>query len=727
MSAGAPTDEKSRRPSLPLRWRLSLLILSLVVAIGAAFAWTAHREMQHALRLRASDRISKAGTEIAAMLKTSMSKGVTEVHKTANDPAIRRFVTTGEAADTALSTLETIARRTQHSRVLLVAHGSGGPVHLVSGNVTIDRTPDASMPLDPEGVGSFRLIDGLPHYRTTGRVSPIEGGDGQGALSVDSPLTASSAAGVALVERLLGNAATLKLGNAAGDVWTNLSGAAPAPPPFQPGGPMVRFVDVAGRARLGNAVAVPDTALRVWVEFDEAPFVEPTRLLLRRLLLPASILVLVGLVAAGVISSRITTPLGQVVQAAEAVATGEYDHRVTLNRRDEIGRLGSAFNAMADRVGESYEELEARVQARTAELEQARTELDRFFSMSIDLLCIAGVDGRFRRVNPAWEHTLGWTAADLTSTPYLDLLHPDDAVATAAEAARLAAGAATSDFENRFRCKDGSYRWLSWKAAAVPESGLVYAAARDVTAEKLSARELQQRASELAAVNRELEAFSYSVSHDLRAPLRSIDGFGQALLEDCSDRLGPEGQDHLGRIRAAAQHMRRLIDDLLKLARVTRADLRVEPVDLTAMASATLESLAQTEPARMVEWRVQPGLAALGDPRLLQIALTNLLENAWKFTRKRADAHIEVGTHADSNGGAVFFVHDDGAGFDMTFSAKLFGTFQRLHHPAEFPGAGIGLATVQRIVARHGGRIWAEGSVGAGATFFFTLHTETPA
>jgi light-regulated signal transduction histidine kinase (bacteriophytochrome) len=282
----------------------------------------------------------------------------------------------------------------------------------------------------------------------------------------------------------------------------------------------------------------------------------------------------------------------------------------------------------------------------------------------------------------------------------------------------------TVKFENRYRSKDGTYRWLSWKAAGNQERGLVYAVARDVTDEKRAARELQQQTAELSAANRELEAFSYSVSHDLRAPLRSVDGFSQALLEDYGPTLGTDGQDHLHRIRAAAQHMGRLIDDLLKLARVTRADLRFETIDLSAMAEATLARLTEAQPHRTVEWRVQPELRATGDARLLQIAVTNLLENAWKFTGKRDNASIEFGVRNGSGLPREFFVKDNGAGFDATYASKLFSAFQRLHHPGDFPGTGIGLATVQRIVTRHGGTIRAEAAPDQGAMFLFTLPAE---
>jgi PAS domain S-box-containing protein len=237
--------------------------------------------------------------------------------------------------------------------------------------------------------------------------------------------------------------------------------------------------------------------------------------------------------------------------------------------------------------------------------------------------------------------------------------------------------------------------------------------------------ELEQRVIErtarLEAANRELETFSYSVSHDLRAPLRSIDGFSQALLEDCSDRLDAQGQDFLQRIRAAAQRMSRLIDALLGLSRVTRAEMQREPINLSTMAEAVMTELQRQEPERLVEVVIAPALSVSGDARLVRVVLENVLGNAWKFSAGKPQARIELGMQTEVDGTPVFFVHDNGAGFDMTYAHKLFGAFQRLHRISEFPGTGIGLATVQRIIHRHGGRVWAEGEVGRGATFYFTL------
>jgi len=269
-------------------------------------------------------------------------------------------------------------------------------------------------------------------------------------------------------------------------------------------------------------------------------------------------------------------------------------------------------------------------------------------------------------------------------------------------------------------------------------------AERDRLNEQLEQR-VRERTSQLVAANRELEAFCYSISHDLRTPLRTIDGFSQAALEDCGAHLDAVGRDYLNRVRGGCRHMDQLIDDLLNLSRVTRDQMRLEKVDLTALVHAVVGQLRESSTPRDIEFRIAPGLSAFGDARLLRAALSNLLENAWKFTSRRPDAVIEVGAEVGevpTSGSAqtsdlltptsglrppsptVFFVRDNGVGFDMRYSDKLFNAFQRLHTVQEFPGTGIGLATVARVIQRHGGRIWAEAAVGRGATFYFTLEPE---
>lgn len=359
--------------------------------------------------------------------------------------------------------------------------------------------------------------------------------------------------------------------------------------------------------------------------------------------------------------------------------------------------------------------------------EYAERDFALFFDMSVDMLCIAGFDGYFKRLNPAWERTLGWSIEDLLSRPWLDFVHPEDVNSTVAAGDYLMSGRILFTFENRYRCKDGSYRWISWSSFPVAERELIYAVARDVTdrrrAETELARlneDLHRTVANLELVNHELEAFSYAVSHDLRAPLRAIDGFSAALAEDCGNLLDEAGLGYLARVREAAQRMGRLIDDLLGLSRVSRKAMRRLEVDMSRLAEDIVEELRAGEPGRSVMIEIAPGLRAEGDPDLLRIALQNLLGNAWKFTGKAPEARIAFRAEF-GEGPPVFCVSDNGAGFDMSYSNKLFTPFQRLHRKDEFEGTGIGLATVQRVIRRHGGQIWAESAEGRGAAFYFTL------
>jgi PAS domain S-box-containing protein len=233
---------------------------------------------------------------------------------------------------------------------------------------------------------------------------------------------------------------------------------------------------------------------------------------------------------------------------------------------------------------------------------------------------------------------------------------------------------------------------------------------------------VRERTTNLEASNKELEAFSYSASHDLRAPLRSIDGFSQALLEDCWDKLDIQGKDYLIRIKAASKRMADLIEDMLQLSRITRMEMNIEKVDLTRIARSVIDELQKSQPRRNVEIRIAEGLEDTADLRLMRIVLDNLLSNAWKFTERQAKAKVEFGLWKMEDTRKVYFIRDNGAGFDMAYADKLFAPFQRLHADDEFPGTGIGLATVRRIINRHGGRIRAEGKIDKGATFYFSIN-----
>jgi PAS domain S-box-containing protein len=380
-----------------------------------------------------------------------------------------------------------------------------------------------------------------------------------------------------------------------------------------------------------------------------------------------------------------------------------------IEGNDEIAALDQRLHEMAAALKEA-DELWRR----------AEENLRRFFTISLEMLCIAGFDGFFKLLNPSWEKVLGHPLRVLYSSPFIDFVHPDDRDATVAEAQRLGEGSQTIRFENRYRCADGSYRWLLWNAVGLAEVGVIYAAATDITERKRSEDLLQDRNVALESANRELESFSYSVSHDLRAPLRAVDGYTRILEEEYAQAIDDEGRRLLGVVRSEAHRMGVLIDDLLAFSRLSRQSLSWVDVDLGQISNEIIAEKRLRYPNRKIEFVSGDLPAARADRGAMRQVLFNLIANAIKYANPNGTIHIEFGgrTEGDHN---LYWVRDQGIGFDMRYAEKIFGVFQRLHSDVEIEGSGVGLAIVQRVVQRHHGRVWAESEPGKGATFFFTL------
>lgn len=507
-------------------------------------------------------------------------------------------------------------------------------------------------------------------------------------------------------------------------------------------------------------------------------------------------------------------------------------------------------------IAVSWRSLEAR--------QRAQHERDRFFNLTRDMLCIAGFDGYFKRLNPSWEKTLGFSNEELFSRPFIDFVHPEDREKTLKQIEALSHGQETISFENRYCCKDGSYRWFLWSSRPLVNERLIFASARDLTNYKkaeetliksrqmfqklfenapdaivmvdragsivrvnaqtetlfgfsrneligrnmdalmperyrsrhgghlaayfaaphpraagegglelvalhkdgsefsvdimlssletdeglhalavirdITARkraeehikklneDLKERAKQLETSNKELEAFSYSVSHDLRAPLRHVDGFVEMMSKNCAEKLDDRGRRYLNIIADSARQMGVLIDDLLVFSRMGRAEMQNSQVNINTMVRETVDAMKVEINGRHVVWDIKPMPEVKADAAMLRQVWVNLIGNAVKYTRPRDPAKIEVDCFdpATTNGEYVFYVRDNGVGFDMQYVDKLFGVFQRLHRTNDFEGTGIGLANVRRIVSRHGGRAWAEGKINEGATFFFSLPKTPP-
>lgn len=413
----------------------------------------------------------------------------------------------------------------------------------------------------------------------------------------------------------------------------------------------------------------------------------------------------------------------------------DYIQDVTERKRaDEELSIGDWMSSSEwmTKLTDYTENLERLVEERTLELKESEERYRGLYDSSKDGIISVDLDGKFMECNQAFAEMLDYTKEQLYQLTYWDLIsekwHETQAKIVGEQV--LTRGY-SDEYEIEGIKNDGtifpvSLRvWLIKDKDGTPTG--MWSIVRDITERKQAEQEimklnedLKTRAVELEALNKEVEAFSYSVSHDLRAPLRGISGFSQALLEDYSDTVDDEGKYYLQRVRAASIRMGELIDALLGLSRITRSEIHRENTDLSEITKEFIKELQETEPERQVEIIITPELVANCDPRLLRAVLENLISNAWKFTGKKPIAKIEFGA-IERDGETAYFVRDNGAGFDKAYADKLFGAFQRLHSTDDFKGIGIGLATVKRIIHRHGGSVWAEGEVEKGATFYFTL------
>lgn len=455
---------------------------------------------------------------------------------------------------------------------------------------------------------------------------------------------------------------------------------------------------------------------------------------------------IVALTLSAWLQATITRPIVGIARLARRVVDQrDYAVRASKSTEDEIGVLVDAFNDMLSEIERRTAALEhskaqlEREAAERGEAERAlRTSEERYRSLvavSAQIVWTTDAAGQVVEPLPAWQAYTAQKDGEVRGLGAANAIHPDEREATLAQWRQASSAGTPFATECRLRRFDGVYRWFALRGVPVRRADGVIkewvGTCTDIHDKKIASEEIErlteeleqrvrQRTAQLEDKNRELEAFSYSVSHDLRAPLRAIDGFSQALIEDFGGQLDDEARRYLARIRAASQRMGQLIDDLLTLSRISRVELTWSTVDLSAMARQVFDELKHHDAERAVEVSIWEGVTVHGDPRLLRIALENLIGNAWKFTAKTNAARVEFGALEDREH-TTYFVRDNGVGFDMAHAENLFGAFQRLHAVTDFPGTGIGLATVQRIVHRHGGRIWVNAQRGRGATFFFTL------
>ncbi len=429
---------------------------------------------------------------------------------------------------------------------------------------------------------------------------------------------------------------------------------------------------------------------------------------------------------------RIVRPLQALARATQAFASGHREERVTVRAGDEVSELGQSFNRMADAIAQQMRELEA-------------SHLDlRKLSSAIEYspasVIITDAEGRIEYVNPRFTVFTGYASDEVIGrkTSMLQSGNTDQSVYQGLWRTISSGGAWRGRLLNRR--KSGDVYWEdTWIAPIRNDAGRIthYVAVKEDVTERVRLdeerarlqeeleRRVESRTRELSATVRELETFSYSVSHDLRSPLRAIQGYTKLMEPICSECTEVDAYTYLTRIQAASARMGEIIDDLLDLARISRSELKLAEVNLSAMAKAIIAQLAEAAPERGLAAFVEEGITVTADPGMLRLALENLLGNAWKFTAGRTPARLKV-TAQSRHGETVIGIADNGVGFDMSYADKLFHPFERLHRAEEFEGTGIGLATVSRIVHLHGGRVWAEGQPDQGASFFFSLPDHPP-
>jgi len=496
------------------------------------------------------------------------------------------------------------------------------------------------------------------------------------------------------------------------------------------------------KSRLDSSILHESTPLfladqnvgKVYYGLDISAFITSRENILQQGVLIAVVEILLTALLLSLVGYYLTRHLYELLTGIRKVTQGQYDKDISIASEDEVGQLAAGYNMMIQAVRD-------RVDALTDEKQRLQITLESI----ADAVITTNKSGKIDYINPVAETLTCWSNRDGVGVPLSTVykIHnggTGKAIENHVEECLHNSAVLHSGPHAILVTREGTELAIEDTVAPIQDHNKetigVILVFRDITERIARKKELLQhrynleklvsrRTQELETINDELESFSYSVSHDLRAPLRSIDGFSRALQEDCTDQINEQGKDFLSRIRNSVQRMGALIDDLLMLSRTTRRAFTPVMVNISELAEKIMGQLHVSKPEREVEVEIKSGLEMYADPGLIETVLENLLGNAWKYTGKQEHARIELGQIVQ-NGEVAIYVRDNGVGFDMRYVGKLFGAFQRLHSTDEFPGTGIGLATVERIINRHGGRVWVESAVNKGATFYFYLPEHAP-
>jgi len=835
-----------------LRWRLPFLISSLIAFVLATFTWAAYRRVEATLVQTAGERAQAAADQVAGVLNGERSSE--QLRQFSLDPDLRRFLETRSAAarDAARARLGalvgTALRRIElwdaADSLLIEISVPDAPSRGVAPKVLPRGSPPSDVGIgNIQGSDDVVFTDSIAEIRGIGAASSSR----LGYLRIRSTFRESPPG---IFSRLVGRDAFVRVGNRTGGISTDFARIVPATAVNLAHPGVMQYRSETGEMRLGAVSHISATPWAAWVEFPLSTIVAPGRLFLNGMIVVALAFVAAAAVLATALAARITRPLSELHEASAAIAAGDYSRHVRAARRDEIGELGRAFNAMAADVktaADALRQSEDRYRRLFASNPQPMWvydvetlqfldvndmaiihygySRDEFLAMTIKdirpqtelpallkdvakvgptveqsgtwkhrkkdgtlidveisshelvldghharavlahdvterlkaqealqerealfrdmaetmphIVWTARADGEFDYFNHRWFDYTGLGPDDTQRSVWQSLLHPADRQNTIAHWTHAVQSGGSYEVAYRLRrAADGAYRWHIGRAAPLRNDAgeivMWVGTSTDVDDQRhaqeamealnaeLEARVLA-RTAELEAANQELESFSYSVSHDLRAPLRHVQGYVEMLAAATGGQLPENAKRYLQTITDAMLEMGELIDDLLAFSRISRVQMSAGRVSLDSLVKSSIRALEMAVRGRNIIWKIDPLPEAIGDPSMLKQVYANLVGNAVKYTRHRDPAEIVIGSAGEENGRSVLFVRDNGAGFDMRYAHKLFGVFQRLHRADEFEGTGIGLATVRRIVARHGGRAWAEGKVNEGATIYFTL------
>jgi PAS domain S-box-containing protein len=710
--------------------QLPLSIVVLLLGAVLVFAASAYNEVRRDAFETTTQRLAVVAGQVTQLLEQSFALRVAETQAMADHPAVRALLdgrAEAAAPGEALAVLEEV-RASSPTILGVQLWDAEGRLLLEANRPSGEDEPPWQGTLAPKavtapGIGDLYERDGLVWYEVLGTAG--EGGRIAGRVVQARRISSQTGLGGMLPD-LVGMQAAFVLGQP-GRLWTDMTRIVSQPTPVAAGMLGAGEYASADRGRLlGFGQPIGETGWQLWVEAPRATVLRGPRRFLARIVTIGVAVALLGVVVGWGMSRVLTRRLDRLRVSANAIAGGNYEGPALVEGVDELGELAAAFNTMAARVAESHQRLEHLVDERTAEL-RASEEGYRALATTANVSIVTGnALGEITYLNPAAEALFGWSADEARGQPLTVLMPERFREAHTRGFERYLSGGEPRMIGRTAEMvavrRDGSelpieLSLASWhqRDGSLAFCGIL----RDISARKQDEAALQRYAADLETANRELEAFTHSASHDLRAPLRAIQAFSGFLLEDSGHLLDERGLEHARRICAAAERMRELIDALVELSRASTKELVSGEVDLTVLAHQVTAELRALSPEREVEVRVADGLVAHGDSNLLGLLLRNLIGNAWKFTSKTERAEIELAPLA--NGEATYYLKDNGAGFDMQFADQLFQPFRRLHPESEFPGTGIGLSLVHRIVERHGGRAWAESTPGHGATFYFEL------